>query len=264
MGKPMARILVVLSLTCIASVHAANLGVEAFEEGLRLYEEEEFREAQERFETAVSQAPDNSRYNLWVGLSLGRRAERMSGFKRLAAMSLAKRVKRYFERAIELDASNLEALEALQGFHFQAPAMIGGSMAEAGNLAERIQTVDRARGAVAWGKYYERKGRLESADDHFGTAREVDPDNTGHLVLHAAFLARRGSHAESDQLFDVAFQRDPDNPQLWLGAAKAWIESKRAALYPRARLLLERYIESSDRPPNSDPVSDVRKILKGL
>ena len=260
----MARTALVLAALCLATGHAGNLGVEEFEEGSRLYADEEFREAQKLFEEAVSQDPGNSRYNLWLGLALGRRAERMSGFKRLTAMGMAKRVKRYFERAVELDGSNLEALEALQGFHFQAPGLIGGSTAEAKNIAGRIQRIDGGRGAVALGRYYENVGDLERAGEHYRRATEVDPDNTGHLVQHAAFLARRGAHAESDQLFSVAFDRDPDNPELWLGAATAWIESKRRDLYPRARLLLERYVASPELPPNSEPVSDVRKILKGL
>ena len=260
----MARPALVLAALCLASGHASSLGVKEFEQGSRLYADEEFREAQRLFEEAVSQDPGNSRYNLWLGLALGRRAERMSGFKRLAAMGLAKRVKRYFERAVELDGSNLEALEALQGFHFQAPGLIGGSTAQAKNIAGRIQSVDGARGAVAFGRYYEHTGDLESADDHFRRATEIDPEHTGHLVEHAAFLARRGLHAESDQMFDVAFERDPDNPELWLGAATAWIASKRRVRYPRARLLLERYVASPDLPLDSVPVSDVRKILKGL
>ena len=262
----MARLalILVLAATCLGSGHAANLGLEKFEEGSRLYSAEEFRQAQKSFEEAVSQDPGNSDYNLWLGLALGRRAERMSGFKRLAAMSLARRVKRYFERAVELDGSNLEALEALQGFHFEAPGLIGGSIAEARNLAGRIQAVDRARGAAAWGRCFEHEGELASAGEHYRRAWELAPDNTEYLVLLAAFLTRRGSHAESDQLFRVAFDRDPDNPELWLGAATAWIESKRTPLYPRARLLLERYVESPVLPPNSVPVSDVRKLLKGL
>ena len=260
----MARLPGILAALCIASGHAGNFGVEAFEEGTRLYAAEEYRGAQESFQEAVRRDPENSRYNLWLGLALGRRAERMTGFRRLAAMSLAKRVKQSFERAVELDGSNLDALEALQGFHFRAPGMIGGSEAEARNIASRIQSVDNARGAAAWAACYEDAGEFERAAEHYAIARQLDPADTGHLVRHAAFLSRRGFHAESDELFDTAFDRDPDNPELWLGAAKAWIGSKRKALYPRARRLLDRYLESPDREPNSDPASDVRRLLERL
>ena len=260
----MARRIAVLLAIC-ATLHASGgPGVAVWQRGIDLYEAEEYREAQELFEKAASEDPGNSEYQLWLGLAIGRRAEQMSGLRRLGAMSLARQVKRRFERAIELDGSNLEALEALQGFHFQAPGLIGGSKAEAGNIASLIEDVDQARGAVAWAAFYEEAREFDRAGRHYERARELAPDDTGHLLHHAGFLARRGMHAESDELFEIAFAEDPENPQVWLEAAKAWVGAKRRSEYARARELLERYLASPDREPNSDPPSQVRKLLKRL
>ena len=217
----------------------------------------------------------------------------MTGFRRLGAIGLAKKVKVQFERAVELDGSNLDALEALQTFHFQAPAFVGGNKAEARRIADRIKQIDEERGAIAWAACFEKDKDFASAavqyepasapplaeqcrpkrrsarsinvcerDVQYALARELAPDNTAYLAGHAAFLSRRGRHAESDELFNAAFVRDPDNPVLWLVAAKAWISAKRSSLYPRARQLLERYLANAKSVPNRDSPSQIRKMLK--
>lgn len=237
---------------------------ENWQDGLRHFAAEEFRQAQHAFERAVNADPRNSTYTLWLGLAIGRRTEAMTGLRKLAAGPLVRRVRRELERAIELDESNLDAYDALQAFHLQAPFIVGGSKAEARDIAARIQEIDAARGAEAWGTYHEAVGEFESAGKQYALARQLDPDGTRHLLKHATFLARRGKHAESDELFDLAFARDPDNPKVWRATATAWILAKRRSRYPRARQLIERYLVTPDREPNPDPKSEVRKLLKRL
>ena len=249
-------------LVCVAALFAGDPGLEDWEEGQRLFGIEEYKRAQESFERALSKNPLSSTYNFWLGLAMGRRAEGMTGFRRLGAIGLAKKVKVQFERAVELDGFNLDALEALQTFHFQAPAFVGGNKAEARKIAERIKQIDEARGAIAWAACFEKDKDFANAAVQYALARELAPDNTAYLAGHAAFLSRRDRHAESDELFNTVFARDPDNPVLWLVAAKAWISAKRSSLYPRARQLLERYLENAKSVPNRDSPSQIRKMLK--
>lgn len=259
-----ASLFALLLAACAVSQAASRRGATDWEQGIDLYMAEEYREAQEKFESALSEDPGNSSYELWVGLAIGRRAERMSGLRRLGAMSLARQVKSRFEKAVALDGENLDALEALQGFHFQAPGMIGGSKAEAGRIAARIESVDSARGAAAWAAFHEDSGDFEEAAERHLRARELAPDDTGYLLGHAGFLSRRGQHAQSDELFARALEADPDNPAVWLEMGKAWLQAKRASQYRRAKELLERYLASPNRRPDSDPPSQVRKLLKRL
>ncbi len=235
-----------------------------WEEALQHYASERYREAQDLFERLLEADPENSDFALWVGLAMGRRAERMSGIRRLGAFSLAKKVLAMFERAAELDPENLAALEALQNFHLAAPGMVGGDKARARSLANQIEAVDAARGASAWALYNEAVGELDSALERHVQARERDPHEIRYLLGHAAFLARRGSTQESDALFEEAFGRDPDNPEAALAAAKAWIGAKRKDLYPRARQLINSYLDSPRRRPNGEPPSQVRKLLDKL
>ena len=253
-----------LALVCISVLFAAGPGLEDWEEGRRLLGVEEYKRAQESFERALSKDPLSSTYNFWLGLAIGRRAEGMTGFRRLTAMGLAKKVKVQFERAVELDGSNLDALEALQAFHFRAPGIVGGNKAEARRIADRIKQIDEARGASAWAACFEKDQDFARAAVQHALARELAPDDTAYLAGHAAFLCRRGRQAESDKLFNTALAHDPDNPVLWLVAAKAWIGAKRSSLYPRARQLLERYLANAKSTPNTDSPSQIRKLLKKL
>ncbi len=253
-----------VALFCIAALGASEPGREDWEEGRRLCGIEDYKRAQKSLERAVSKDPGNSTYHFWLGVAMGRRAEGMTGFGRFRAMGLAKKVKVQFERAVELDGSNLDALEALQNFHFNAPGIVGGNKGETRKLADRIRQFDEARGAIAWAACFEHDKDFTNAAEQYALARKFDPANTDYLAEHAAFLSRRRQHEESDELFDAAFERDPDNRKLWLTAAKSWIEAKRSPLYPRARKLLERFLENTRSVPNLDTPSQVRKLLKKL
>ena len=252
-----SRILAVL-LMFVGALSAEQHREQAFQH----YAAEEYGRAQRAFERALLEDPGNSELNLWVGLAIGRRVQTMSAFRRLGAMPLVARVKRQFERAVELDGSNVDALDALMGFLLEAPGIAGGSKRDARGVAERIHAVSSAHGAYALGIWHEDVGEIKQACQHFAQARERAPDNSRYLVAHAGFLARRGSHAESDDLFEAALARDPENPAVWLAAAEAWIGARRKPLYSRAKRLAERYIASPDRGPNGTPLFEVRALLR--
>lgn len=253
-----------LALFCIAALAAGGPGQEDWEEGRRLFGIEDYKRAQKSLEQAVRKNPGSSKFHFWLGVAMGRRAEGMTGFGRFRAMGLAKKVKVQFERAVQLDGSNLDAMEALQSFHFEAPGIVGGNKEEARKLADRIKQLDKARGAIAWARCYKHDKDFENAAAQYALARKLAPDNTEFLAEHAGFLSTRRQHGESDELFDAAFERDPDNRELWLTAAKSWIEAKRSSLYPRARKLLERFLEDAKSVPHLDTPSQVRKLLKKL
>ncbi|MCY4596446.1 MAG: tetratricopeptide repeat protein [Bryobacterales bacterium] len=260
----MTRRIALLSVAGTLVLAVSGPGEDDWREGVRNFSAEDFRQAQEAFERAVEQDPESSTFSLWLALAMGRRAERMTGLRKLAAAPLVRRMRRELERSIELDETNLYAYDALQGFHLGAPALVGGSKAEAREIAIRMYAIDAVRGAEALGTYHEAMGELAAAAEQFDEARRLDPDGMRPLLKQAAFLARRGKHEESDEPFDLAFSRDPDEPKVWRVAATARIHAKRKSRYPEARKLVERSLVTPDREPNRDPRSEVRDLLKKL
>ena len=242
----------------------ATPGADHLEEGLRLYWAEEYGKAVTALEKAVSANPEDSMSAFWLGAAIGRRAEQMTGLRRLAALPLAKKSRRMFEKSVALDPSNIAALKALQEFNLDAPGIAGGSKDAARVLAGRIEALDPMRGLLAWADYHEKVGDVDSARERYAMAQDLDSKAIGYLLGHAGFLARQGETAASDALLEQALAAEPSNPAVLLGAAQTWILAKRRSLYPRAKQLLERYLANPLQEPNADPVSHVRKLLKGL
>ena len=126
-SAPMTRRIALLSMAGALVLAASGPGEDDWREGVRHFSAEDFRQAQEAFEQAVAQDPESARFSLWLALAMGRRAERMTGLRKLAAAPLVRRMRREVERSVELDETNLDAYDVLQGFHLGAPALVGGA-----------------------------------------------------------------------------------------------------------------------------------------
>lgn len=74
-------------------------------------------------EKAVSLDPGNSDYHLWLGRAYGEKADHASP---LSAFSLARKLRKQLETAVQLDPSNVGARLDLAEFYTEAPGILGG------------------------------------------------------------------------------------------------------------------------------------------
>src|SRR5437868_595108 len=81
----------------------------------------------------------------------------------VASAHLAKKVRQEFERAVELDASNVDARSDLAEFYIEAPAFMGGGKNKARREAEAIAQHDAA--TAHW-----LQARIAEKDEHFDVA----------------------------------------------------------------------------------------------
>src|SRR3954447_20505464 len=72
-------------------------------------------------EKAVTLAPDNSQFHLWLGRIYGEKADKASF---LTAAGLARRVAREFEAAVHLNPRNVDARTDLAEFYLEAPGIV--------------------------------------------------------------------------------------------------------------------------------------------
>ena len=251
-----------MPLLAVGSDHRCTTSISCRDAGIQLFIAEDYKAAAREFERAVELAPEQAEAFVWLGRAYGRRAEHATGFAKLGAFSLARKVRSCFERAVEAQPSNLAALESLLSFYLDAPSIVGGGVDKADPIAEGISRIRPASGLQAKAAIHRKREEFEQAEALLRKAIELEPDEVGHLLSLASFLSRRERYDESDGLFAKAFQRQPDSPRVWYSRASELVRSGRNAA--EARSLLERYLATGLYAPDAEPHSDARKLLGRL
>ncbi len=213
--------------------------------------------AVEALEKAVALAPSSSMAFTWLGRAYGRKAE--TAFP-LAALGWAGKSRQSFEKAVQLDPSNGEAVNDLFEFYFQAPAMVGGGHEKARGLIPLIAKIDPAEAAFAEARLSEEHKKYGAAESALRHAVELAPEHAGRLLDLAKFLARQGRFDESEQTFDQAERVEPNAPKILFARAQTWIRTKRNI--GQAKALLAKYLASPRRTPDDPSTGDVTKLLR--
>lgn len=224
--------------------------------GRNFFMKNDFKHASTLFEKAVVLLPDNAEYHLWLGRAYGRRAE-MSTF--LTAPAHASKARQSFERAVQLDPKNSEALGDLFQYYLQAPGFLGGGHDKAAALIDKIAALDPAERHFAESRLAEEKKDWGQAEAQLRRAAELAPNQIGRLIDLAKFFAKRGKQNESEAAFARAAQINPESPKLLIERAETYVEHGQKLA--EARRLLERYLKAK-LTPDDRPREEARKLLE--
>lgn len=200
----------------------------------------EYKKATESLERAVAADPSNADYALWLGRSYGRRAETASPF---SAAKYASKARAAFEKAVQLDPKNQDALSDLFDYYLEAPGFLGGGYDKAQAVAKQIGDLNPAEGHLAQAKLADRRKQFDTAEEQLRRAAEVAPHELGRLLDLARYLAKHGQTAESDAAFQKAAKLAPDSPRVNFARAQSLIEQHRDL--PEAKALLDKYLQSN-------------------
>ena len=216
----------------------------------------DYRKATEFLEKLVQRDPSNSVARHWLGRAFGRRAE--TSFP-LAAPGYASKARQNFEKAVQLNPGNGEALNDLFEYYLQAPGLLGGGMDKSQALLPKIKNVDAAEHEFAQAKLQEARKDFPKAEHHLRRAAELAPKSVGRVLDVARFLARHGRFSESVTWLGHAAKLSPKHPQVLFQTAQTYIEAKQNL--PVARALLQEYLQM---PLNPDlpPREDAERLLK--
>ncbi len=118
-------------------------------------------------ELATQDAPSSSANQMWLGRAYGLKASQAN---MLSAFGIAKKVHIAFERAVEIDATNVEAMSDLGQFYVNAPGIVGGGVDRAQELAERLLPRSAARGHRLLGQIASKKNDSGTAESEFKAA----------------------------------------------------------------------------------------------
>jgi tetratricopeptide (TPR) repeat protein len=224
--------------------------------GQNYYMKGDYKKAAEILERAIAADPGNSGYVLWLGRAFGRRAENSSPF---TAPSYASKARQYFEKSVQLNPRNTEALSDLFEYYLQAPGFLGGGLDKASNTAEQIAAIDPVEGHSAHARLAEKKKEFPNAEEHLRRAAEMAPQQVGRTIDLAKFLAIQGRYEESEQSFHNAEKIAPDSPTLMYARAEVYIQKGRNL--DIARRLLQRYMQAP-LTPDDPPRAEAAKLLK--
>jgi tetratricopeptide (TPR) repeat protein len=157
------------------------------------YESQHYDAAVASAEKAVALDPQSSLYHEWLGKVYGEKASHASMF---SALSLAKKARREFEKAVELDEKNFSAQQALIEFDCSAPGIAGGGEDKARPEIARLAALDTAEGHYAAGNCRRQKKDFTAADTEFAQALELHPESI-ELLYDIGDYAMKQSQAET-------------------------------------------------------------------
>jgi tetratricopeptide (TPR) repeat protein len=145
-------------------------------------------------EKSVALAPGNSEYHQWLGRIYGEKAETVGKVHFVSAISLVRKVKAEFEKAVALDpdGKNLSARSDLAEFYTEAPSIMGGDKAKAKALAESMMKQDAALGHYMLGRIYEKQNVKDRAEQEYKAAIESSDSLARYWVSLASFYRRVG------------------------------------------------------------------------
>jgi len=157
-------------------------------------------------EAAVTIDPKNSVFHEWLGRAYGEKASHASWF---TALGLAKKSRREFETAAQLDERNFSAMQALIEFDCSAPSIAGGGEDKAKQEIARLFSQDAAEGHYALGNCKRQKKDFTISDAEFTKALENNPKSP-NLIYDIGDYAMKQN--QPDRLFAVAQQGEKVAP----------------------------------------------------
>ncbi len=206
---------------------------------------EQFNAAEKSGERAVAIDPKNSEYHNWLGQAYGGKADHSSMF---TAYTLARKTRREFEIAVQLDERNFDAAQHLVEYDCTAPPFVGGGEEKAQPQIQKLLLLDASQGHYAAGNCRRLKKDFAGADAEFMKALESHPKSLENIEEIAGYFANRGLAERVLAAADAAEAAAPADPRGRFFRAMGWI--LQGEKLPDAEKILLNYINAVPRHPS--------------
>jgi tetratricopeptide (TPR) repeat protein len=161
-------------------------------------------------ENAVTIDPRNSIYHEWLGKAYGEKADHAGWF---SAISFAKKTRKEFETAVQLDGNNFSARQALIEFDCSAPGLVGGGEEKALPQIKQLAAMDAAEGHYAAGNCRRQKKDYAVADEEFAKALESNPKSAELIYDIGDYEVKRGQPERLLAVADLGERAAPGDPR---------------------------------------------------
>ncbi len=216
--------------------------------GRTYYEIRDYDNAIAAGEKSVALDPKNSVYHQWLGRIYGGKADRDRSF------SYARKVKKEFEEAVQLNPENIAARRDLEEYDLQAPWVVGGNKDEAKAEVDAIAALDPVAGHLARG-VYDMDGAKKSdlAEKEYREVLAAKPGKIDAYLEVIAFFQQQNRPADMDTAIQAAALVSPNDPRLgyWRGAALTLANTNLADAEKYLKAYLASTSDRSDWPSHS-------------
>jgi len=193
---------------------------------------------------AVALEDGSSKYHFQLARVYGEMADRASIF---AAGGLAKKFKGELDVSLARDPKNLDALEALMEYSFQAPGLMGGDKGKAYATAEKLVQLNPVRGYLAQAELAKEAKDFAKVEKSFLKAVQANPKNYEAQAALAGFYAQP-SHRNTEW----AAKHAREAVQLDPSRAKGYSILANALALEHRRAELEAVLSTSERDVRDD------------
>ena len=131
------------------------------------YSIERWDDAVKYGERAVTLRPDDAYYHLWLAREYG---EKAANSNLMTAAGIARKAKNEFERAVQLDPSNVEARLDLAQYYTEALAIMGGGPDKARDQAAQVAKRNSAKSHLILARIAEKEKQFPEAENQLRQA----------------------------------------------------------------------------------------------
>lgn len=206
-------------------------------------------------ERAVSLDPGNSDYHLWLGRSYGEKAENANP---LSAFSLARKLHKQFETAVQLNSRNVEARVDLAEFYLEAPSILGGGDDKARAQATALSRFAPVQAHYVLGRLAEKNKDQRSAEKEYRAAVDSSAGNAHDWLNLALFYRHQNRLKDMEQALQRAVSAPVANNEVLVECAELLVRTGRNPV--TAAQLVRRYL-ASDAPTEKSPFFQAHYVL---
>ncbi len=190
-------------------------------------------------ERAVTLRPDVAYYHLWLAREYG---EKAASSNPLTSAAIARKAKNEFERAVQLDGSNVEARLDLAQYYTEAPAIVGGGLDKAREQAAQMAKYNSAKSHLILARIAEKERRFQEADNQLRQAISEAKDPAEYWLEQAEFYRLRGRPDDMQKAVQAALAQANFAAETYFDAASELYLGNRNL--PLAILYLRNYLSS--------------------
>jgi tetratricopeptide (TPR) repeat protein len=172
------------------------------------YAMERWDEAVKYGERAVALDPGDAMYHLWLAREYGRKAAEANP---LSAAGLARKAKSEFERAVQLDPTNVPARVDLAQYYTEAPSIMGGGLDKARDQAAQVQKYDPGMAHLILARIAEKEKQYSQVDAEYQAAIK-NARNPADMWLQLAAYYRQHGRLDEMQAAVQSAMSQPNKP----------------------------------------------------